>query len=356
MTMLSGLKVFDFTQYLPGPYATLRLADLGADVIKIERPGGDPARSLSGGKVFEANNRGKKSIVVDLKDREEQRNLVQLLQEADVIIESFRPGVMASLGLGYEQLANQNPGLIYCSLSGYGQAGTLSKLGSHDINYMALSGVLSQLKDQNGRPVHPSITFADLIGGMAASEAILAAAFKRERSGEGSYIDLAMTDVVMSLLTNHVLYEGGRGVPSLTGDIVSYHLYETKDGRFMSMGALELKFWQNFCFALERPDWVEHHFSPVREDNPVYKEVCAKFRSKTFAEWIEFSEKIDCCMAPVLEIEESIHSTYNKERQRIFSAPWKTLQVKTAPQSVALTEPPELNEHHEKTYLSTNKK
>ncbi|MDQ0215480.1 crotonobetainyl-CoA:carnitine CoA-transferase CaiB-like acyl-CoA transferase [Oikeobacillus pervagus] len=351
--MLANIVILDFTQYLPGPYASLRLADLGADVIKIEGPNGDPARYLSGGKVYEANNRNKKSLSFNLKDKQQVEQVCELIKKADVIMESFRPGVMAKLGLGYDQVRTLKEDIIYCSLTGFGQQGPLSTLGSHDLNYMALGGALSQLKDENGKPVHPSITFADLIGGMMASEAILSALVQRERTGEGKYIDLALADSIVSLMTTHVLYKEGRGIPSLDGSLICYHLYETKDGRFISLAALELKFWQQFCQAVGHEEWIPHHVSKADPLNPIYKNVKELFLSKRLTEWSEFSKKVDCCMAPVLEMNEVIDHPYIKERNLIRSSPWDELQVMTTNRSAELRKPPALNEHSVQN-LSTN--
>jgi len=177
--MLEGIKIIDFTNYLPGPYATLRLADLGAEIIKVEPPEGDPARNTGiskqgSGLVFLANNRQKKSITLNLKEKDGVETALKLIAHADVLIESFRPGVMEKLGLGFKAVQKVKPDIVYCSISGYGQKGLLSKLGNHDLNYMAVSGVLAQLKDKQGKPVHPSITIADYLGGFAANERILA--------------------------------------------------------------------------------------------------------------------------------------------------------------------------------------
>ena len=192
--MLKGIKIADFTQNLPGPYATLRLADLGAEVIKIEPPTGDHARyplekDQKENYLFRSMNRNKKSLALNLKNEEDKEVALEIIRKSDVLIESYRPGVMERLGLGYEDIRAIHPTIIYCSLSGYGQEGSMHQLGSHDLNYMALSGVLAQLKDNTGKPIQPTITFADLIGGTSATEAILAALFNRERSGNGSYLD-----------------------------------------------------------------------------------------------------------------------------------------------------------------------
>ncbi|WP_209124864.1 CaiB/BaiF CoA-transferase family protein [Alkalihalobacillus sp. BA299] len=326
--MLEGIRILDFSQYLPGPYASLRLGDMGAEVIKVEPLTGDPARTLGDkrdgtGLIFLANNRNKKSIALNLKEKEGKQVALDLMKKSDVVIESFRPGVMERLGLGYEDVKCENKNIIYLSMTGYGQDTALSHFGSHDINYIALSGLLSQLKDKNDEPVHPTITLADLAGGMATSEAILAALVQRSIKKEGSYIDLSLTDVMVSLMNNHVLIasEKGsqRGVAELTGSIVSYHVYKTKDNRYMSLGALEPKFWINFCNAIGKDEWVPAHMSETTEDNPVYCDIKELFLSYSMHEWMSFSQKVDCCMAPVLEPGELTSSKYVEERHLIFT-------------------------------------
>ncbi|MGX9135124.1 CaiB/BaiF CoA transferase family protein [Rummeliibacillus sp. JY-2-4R] len=313
--MLEGIRIIDFSQYLPGPHASLRLVDMGAEVIKVESPQGDPSRPATDekgeGLVFLTQNRNKKSIVLNLKDPNDQQTALNLIYNADVVLEGFRPGVMNRLGIGYEEIIKVKKDIIYCSLTGYGQTGKMSSMGGHDINYLSLSGVLSQLKDSNGRPVQPSTTLADFVGGIAASEAILGALVKKLRTGVGSYIDLSITDALLSLMSNHSVIESvtgeENGVSKLHNKHVCYFLYETKDGRYVSLGALEFKFWQNFCTALNKENWLNEQFSLVALENPIFEEMKQMFASKTLAEWTKFSEEVDCCIAPVLETSE-LHS------------------------------------------------
>ncbi|MGJ7911817.1 CaiB/BaiF CoA transferase family protein [Neobacillus sp. LXY-1] len=356
--MLHGIKVIDFTNYLPGPFATLRLAELGVEIIKVESPEGDPARNTGffkqkEGLVFHANNRQKKSITLNLKEEEERQVALKIISNADVLIESFRPGVMEKLGLGYETVQQIKPDIVYCSISGFGQNSSLSKLGNHDINYMALSGVLAQLKDQQGRPVHPSITLADYVGGFAANERILAGLVSKSLTGKGSYHSISITDQMVSMLGNHVLVQQetgqGTGVPVLNGSVISYAIYETMDGRYMSLGALEPKFWHNFCLAHGREDWINSHFSKNNQENPVFHEITALFMSKSFYEWIEFSQKVDCCMAPVLEVGELTENPYFIEKELVFKSSWGDYQVKMHSdlKLESLTPPPKKGEHRE---------
>ncbi|WP_144552705.1 CaiB/BaiF CoA-transferase family protein [Bacillus sp. X1(2014)] len=355
--MLKGIKVIDFTNYLPGPFATLRLAELGAEIIKVEPPEGDPARHMGlskqgNGLVFLANNRQKKSITLNLKEKDGYDTALKLIAHADVVLESFRPGVMEKLGLGYEAVQKVNQEIVYCSISGYGQKGLLSKLGNHDLNYMALSGVLAQFKDNAGKPVHPSITLGDYIGGFAANERILAGLVSRTLTGNGSYHSVSITDQLVSILGNHVLVEqetgAGNGIDVLSGSIVSYALYETSDGRFMSFGALEPKFWANFCQAHGREEWIQAHYSTTTDANPVYLELMALFKCKTFYEWIEFAHKVDCCMAPVLEIGELVTNPYFRDKELVFASTWGDYQVKMHSdlEQESIAPPPQKNEHN----------
>jgi len=361
--MLKGLRVVDFSRYLPGPFASLRLADLGAEVIKVEPPiSGDPARQMGGelggtGLLYLANNRNKKSVTINLKEKAGQELAFKLASKADVVIESFRPGVADALGIGYQALKEVRPDLIYCSLTGFGQTGPISDLGSHDINYMALSGLLSQIKDKQGRPVQPSFQFADMIGGLAASEAILAALVKRALSHEGTYLDYAITDTLVGMMTLHSIIQKvsgtGYGISDITGGIIAYNLYETGDGRYISLGALEKKFWVNFCRAVNREEWIKDHFSPAKTGNPTYAEVVDLFKSRTFVEWTKFGLDVDCCMTPILDTEEMMGSGYVASKGLVWEKSTETwgnlLQVDTsvgdAGSGETATEPPMLGQH-----------
>lgn len=303
---LNGIRVLDVTYYLPGPYAGMRLADMGAEVIKIEPPGGDPARYMSGGLVHRANNVGKTIVTIDLKSPEGHEKMLELVKTADALIETFRPGVMKKLGLDYESIKKVKPDLVYCSLSGYGQSGPLATLGSHDLNYMALSGGLDQLTGDAGQPVHPKNTFADFIGGLVAAENITAALLRKFRTGEGGYLDLPLAGVMAQFLTNHdAYYEAGiseNGIPETAGNRISYAIYETKDSRYVALGALEDKFWKNFCVYAEKPHWQSWGAEPL--GSPEHAEVEGFFKTKTWSEWYELSMQLDCCLAPVLKAHE----------------------------------------------------
>ncbi|ANB59773.1 CaiB/BaiF CoA transferase family protein [Anoxybacteroides amylolyticum] len=350
--MLEGVKIIDFSHYLPGPFASLRLADLGAEVVKIEPKTGDMMRKLADDCIFEANNKNKRSITVDLKNAQDADAVRQLISEADVIIESFRPGVMKRLGLGYEDVYALNPAVVYCSISGYGQHSRYASFGSHDLNYMALTGMLAQFKDESGRPVHPTITLADLIGSMHAVEQIIAALYARERTGKGRYIDIALVDGLLSMMTNHFVvehYTGQKnGIPVLAGTILSYHLYETKDGRYMALAALEPHFWRNFCHAVEKPAWFEGHLSVACDDNPLFLEIKQLFRTKTLQQWIAFAEQVDCCLAPVLETDEAKTWFANNPHRKMIHIENDRIEVATRYDEhffTKRTRAPKLNEH-----------
>ncbi|ANU21254.1 CoA transferase [Planococcus plakortidis] len=303
---LSGVRVLDVTYYVPGPFAGMRLAEIGAEVIKIEPPAGDPSRRMGGGLVHRAHNAGKQIVHLDLKSESGKREMLELVRSADALIETFRPGVMKKLGLDYESVKEHKGDIVYCSLSGYGQTGELAHLGSHDLNYLALSGALEQLRDNVGRPVHPTNTLADYTGGLLASEQILAALIRKFRTGAGTYLDIALAEVMAEFLPNHDAYaESGlsdHGVPEIGGSRISYAIYETKDGRFVTLGALEEKFWHNFCELAKRPDWLS--WAECAPDTPEHGQVEAFFKSKSWQEWYGLSLVHDCCLAPVLTADE----------------------------------------------------
>jgi crotonobetainyl-CoA:carnitine CoA-transferase CaiB-like acyl-CoA transferase len=256
---LEGIRVLDLTTLLPGPYCTQLLADLGAEVIKIERPvGGDPARALAPA-TFAAVNRGKLSVMLDLHRTEDRAHLDALIPTADIFVEGFRPGVVVRLGFGYERLATLNPRLIYCSLSGYGQSGPARDLPGHDLNYLGVVGALDPADEPDAPPRHlAAIPVADLAGGLFAANAVLAALLRRERgeSEAGAYLDASLAGAALALM-------GGRlGEAHRVGDVAAsqtlrgggYRAFVAADGRAFTVGCIEDAFWQRLCAALERPD------------------------------------------------------------------------------------------------------
>ncbi len=352
--MLTGVRIIDFTNYLPGPFASLRLAELGAEVIKIESLAGDPARTTgrekdSDGPVFRANNRNKQSITLNLKNDQGRNIALKLIEKADVVIESFRPKVMEKLGLDYESVKKIKPDIVYCSITGFGNDGEISSQGSHDLNYLAISGVLAQLKDERGKPIHPKTTLADYFGGIATSEKVLAGLVFKYRTGKGSYHCISIAEVMMSMMGNHVLIEQEIGYPYgasiLNGNIVSYAIYETIDGRYITLCALEKKFWREFCLAVGKEGWVEEHFTPT-SNKKLFSEIQALFKSRTFNEWIQFGQKVDCCLAPVLETSELREFPFLKEKEALFYSAWGDIQVKMhSDQSTISSAPPKKGEH-----------
>ncbi|GLB59515.1 CaiB/BaiF CoA transferase family protein [Cytobacillus sp. NCCP-133] len=352
--MLKGIRVIDFSNYLPGPYASQRLAELGAEVIKVEPVNGDPSRHLDikiegTGAVFSANNRGKKSIAIDLKSIEGKNAALKLISMSDAVLESFRPGIMKKLGLDYDSVKSHNPNIVYCSLTGYGEKEGYQYLGSHDLNYMAVSGALAQLKDRSGTPIHPSNTMADYMGGMAASERILAALLSCKLTGQGGYHCISIAEVMVGIMGNHLLIENETGYPNgvsvLNGEIIAYSIYETRDGRFAALAALEPKFWINFCQAAGREDWINSQFTNASGSNPAYIEVTELFKSKTLKEWTEFGQKVDCCLSPILETGELMDfPLFRGIIENRLNDPYIKMQGES---NTALARPPALGEHTE---------
>jgi alpha-methylacyl-CoA racemase len=285
---LEGIRILDLTRLLPGAVATQWLAEFGAEVIKVEQPAiGDYARE-SYLALFEQTNRGKKSVEIDLKKNRE--SFLKLAATADVVMEGFRPGVMDRLGFGYEVLRDVNPRLIYVALTGYGSDGPHAMLAGHDVNYLAMSGVL----DAIGPAVVPNVTIADIAGGsMQAMIGILLAIEARHRSGRGQRVDVSMTDGSTALLP--IARAGGSDL--LSGKYACYHVYAAADASFVAVGALEAKFWANLCRELGCPDLIEVQFAP--DQLPVIFTVAEIFFTATAEEWFERIGDKDCCVTPV---------------------------------------------------------
>jgi crotonobetainyl-CoA:carnitine CoA-transferase CaiB-like acyl-CoA transferase len=315
------MRVLDLSKLLPGPYCSRILADLGFEVIKIERPGGGdwsryvpPLDPESGhGLLFGALNRGKKSLTLNLKSDEGRAILLRLIEAADVLLESFRPGVMERLGLGYETLARVNPRLVYCALSGYGADGPYRERAGHDLNYAGLAGLLDLTGSRGGPPSIPGAPVADLSGALWAAVGILFALLEREGSGQGQRVEGSLLGGALSYLTLAVVrHQGGqpmaRGSSDLNGGIVCYNIYETQDGHHMTLSALEPEFWSNFCQATGREDLVDQQFSPALPGEPVYEDLCALFRSRTRQDWVEALMGVDACCEPVYTVAEALGS------------------------------------------------
>jgi crotonobetainyl-CoA:carnitine CoA-transferase CaiB-like acyl-CoA transferase len=333
---LDGVVVLDFSRLLPGPYATLLLADLGARVIQVEAPdSGDLLRfmppidpELGVSVKYRLLGRGKQRIAINLKTEDGRAVARRLAQRADVLVEGFRPGVMARLGLAYEDLVRDNPRLIYCSISGYGQTGPYRDKAGHDLNYIALAGVLSLSGGTDHPPDPPGVQIADLGGGaLMAVTAILAALLQRQGTGRGQYLDVAMVDGVLSWLSIHAadaLALGRAPVPgerTLGGDFACYRVYETADGRYLSVGAVEPHFWRNLCEAVGLPQWKDAQYAPDPVRTQVIGEFEAVFRSRPLAWWCEALAEVDTCVAPVLDVHEALNSPHARARGMIREGP-----------------------------------
>jgi crotonobetainyl-CoA:carnitine CoA-transferase CaiB-like acyl-CoA transferase len=328
---LEGIRVLDLTRLLPGPYCSLLLADYGADVIKVEDPkSGDYARwyepkvTDDQSAMFISLNRNKRSITLDLKDEKDKEAFVSLIKTADVLIESFRPGVMDRLGLGFEELKVHNPKLIFCAITGYGQSGPYAKEAGHDLNFLSYSGLLHLQGAPNEKPLIPSVQIGDIGGGaLMAAVGILLAIIDAKKSNRGQFVDISMLDGALSwmhtILPNY--WTSGempnRGELTLNGGKACYEIYRTKDNRYISVGALEYKFWKNFCKVIGKEELIEQLDEPLEQQRLMKQEVQAAIHQKTLAEWLELFEGIDACVSPVLTPEELADHPQIKHRQMV---------------------------------------
>jgi alpha-methylacyl-CoA racemase len=315
------MRVLDLSRLLPGPYCSCILADLGMEVIKVERPGGGdwtrhapPLDPASGeGLLFGALNRGKKSMTLNLKSEQGRHILLRLCSAADVLLESFRPGVMDRLGLSYEAVARINPRLVYCSLSGFGSQGVYRERAGHDLNYQGLAGLVDLTGSRQGSPSVPGVPVADVAGALWATIGILHALFEREHSGQGQRVEASLLGGALSLLPLAVAGEMGgqplqRGNSPLTGGIVCYNVYETQDGHFMTLSALEPEFWIAFCRAVDRQDLMEGQYAPAVTGDRTYEEICRLFRQRSRQEWVRLLDTADACCEPVHSVAEALVS------------------------------------------------
>lgn len=366
MKPLDNITVLDLTRLLPGAVATMMLGDFGADIIKIEEPGiGDPARqSRAGikqpGAYFLATNRNKRSVTINLKHERGREIFLRLVEKADVVVEGFRPGVMDRLGVGYEALKQINPRLIYCAITGYGQDGPYRLKAGHDANYLSVAGLLGVNGPKDGAPVLSGVQLADLAGGSLHSViGVLLALQARAHTGEGQFVDISMTDCSLSMmyvpfasfLANAAQPE--RGNEGLSGRYACYQLYETKDGRYLSLGALEHKFWENACRVLGREDFIGECFN-----NGAQMEIIAAFheifKTRTADEWLVAFENVDTCVALVNDIAEMIEDPQIKHRGMIAEIEHPTegrlkqiapaVKLSASPGAMRLP-PPRLGEH-----------
>ncbi|TAJ28984.1 MAG: CoA transferase, partial [Reyranella sp.] len=315
---LEGIKVVDLSWFLPGPYLTTALADHGAEVIKVEPPGeGDPGRHIlppdARTSVFFRNmGRGKKSVVLDLKSEQGRADLFRLACEADVLVESFRPGVAARFGIGYDAVAARNPGIVYCSISAFGQDGAYPGRAAHDLALEAMTGVLSLTLGDDGRPAIPGIPVADLVSGLHGLSGVLMALLRRKDTGRGDYIDVSMHETLMASCANVVgsTFMENRQ-PDVknqrtTGGSAFYRVYDTSDGRQLVIAGQEMKFIKNLLGALGRPEMASLCEWPGAHQKPVMEFLEATFRSKPLAHWMTWLDTLDICWGPVNTLPEAI--------------------------------------------------
>ena len=330
---LEGLRVLDLSRLLPGGFCSLLLSDFGADVIKVEDTGmGDSVRwsppyyegaePTAKSALFLSLNRGKRSIRVNLKSEPGRGVLLRLVRDADVLLESFRPGVLDRLGVGYERLRAENPGLVYCAITGYGQDGPNRGRSGHDMNYLGLNGLLGLTGEAGGPPVQAAGQIADLGGGaLMAAVGILLALRERERSGLGQLVDCSMFDGALSwlgMLAAQAFATGQaprRGELGLAGRYNCYRPYECADG-YVTLGALEPKFWQAWCEGVGRPDLLAHAYDPPGSES--HAAVAEVFRQRTRDQWRAFASEHDCCLEPVLGLDEALESELVATRQMVI--------------------------------------
>ena len=339
MTALEGIRVIDLSRLAPGPYCSMLLGDMGADVLLVEAPpqlvarmpGAAPARAEGDEarrrRAHNALGRNKRSIVINLREQAGREIFFALCDDADVVLEGFRPGVVDRLGVDYETGSGINPRIVYCSLSGYGQTGPYREIVGHDINYISIGGALGFIGRPGQKPAIPQNVLADFAGGgLMAAFAITTALLARARTGRGQYVDVAMSDGVLYLLASAVSgVLGGAPAPRpgesmLSGSSPHYDVYETADGKWLSIGALEPHFWAALCDVVGRED-----FKPLEYDPSRYPEMGAHFaevfKQKTRDEWFEQLKSIDICVAPVLALDEALADPHNVQRGMVVEVP-----------------------------------
>lgn len=340
MLPLEGLKILDLSRLAPGPFCSMMLGDLGADVLLIEAPPEGKmgamavlGRGADAEKVAAYNvlARNKRSLVLNLREQEAREIFYKLADDADVVLEGFRPGVVKRLGVDYETLIKRNPRLVYCSLSGFGQTGPYSNLVGHDINYISVGGALGMIGWPGQPPTIPANVIADFAGGgLHAAFGILAALMGREKTGKGQYVDIAMSDGVLALLASFVgpvLMGGespGRGTNLLNGSVPHYNVYECADGGWISIGSLEPHFFVNLCKALGCEQFIPRQYDPsAREEIRAYFET--KFREKPRDEWFRILSETDICAGPIYSLREALDDPHNRARGMVVEVDHPTL-------------------------------
>ncbi len=328
MLPLDGIKILDLSRLAPGPFASMLLGDMGADVLLVEAPADGKMAAMIGGRGADAEKaraynslaRNKRSIVLNLRDQEAREIFYKLADAADVVLEGFRPGVVKRLGVDYDTLAERNPRIVYCSLSGFGQTGPYSQFVGHDINYISVGGALGMIGWPDEPPAIPANIIADFAGGgLHAAYGIMLALFARERSGKGQYVDIAMSDGVLMLLaslTGSVLAGGAspsRGGTMLNGSVPFYSVYQCSDGGWISIGSLEPHFFANLCKAMGREDFIPHQWDGAKRGE-MAEHFKKQFASKTRDEWYAILTQSDICAGPVYSLEEALNDPHNRAR------------------------------------------
>lgn len=342
---LAGIRVLDLTRLLPGGVASMMLGDLGADIIKIESPdGGDYARwmgpEIDGqGVFFRMNNRDKRSIVVNLKVEAGRAILKKLAESADVLIEGNRPDVMTRLGCDYDTLRVINPRLVYCSLSGWGADGPYAQMGNHDLNYVSVAGMTNAMET----PQIMGGQVADIGGAYIAVAGILAALLRRATTGEGGYVDTSLSEATLPFMLMNwaeaITTKDKNRLGSLSGRQACYHVYTSQDGRALALGALEPKFWANFCNAIERPDLIDGYLAPDRQDYLI-NEVKGIFSIRTADEWQRLLGEADCCFTVANQPHEIADDPHYKARGMLGvfddGTPWMRSPIRVSESEPAI--------------------
>jgi crotonobetainyl-CoA:carnitine CoA-transferase CaiB-like acyl-CoA transferase len=316
---LEELRILDLSRLLPGPYCTMIFSNFGAEVIRIEPPdGGDWLREAgtidaSMQCLFQILNLGKKSLSLNLKSQEGRQIFLKLVKTTDVLFETFRPGVMERMGVGYEELCRVNQGLIYCSLTGYGKEGAYRERVGHDLNYIGLTGLLDLTGHKDGPPIIPATQVADIMGGLWAAIGILIALKSRQHTGRGMRVDgsllgAALASLPVEISRNMGGKPTGRGLGELSGGVVCYNVYETKDGEYMTLAALEPRFWLNFCRTVEKEHLVGRQYAKAAPGEEVYEEIVDLFLSLTKQEWVSLLSGVEACCDPIEPLEHALVS------------------------------------------------
>ena len=367
--LLNGVKVLDISRFLPGPYASMIMADMGAEVIKVEQPGnGDPGRTLMPD-MFATTNRNKKSMIINLKTTEGQEIIYRLISSCDVFIESFRPGIVAKLKIDYEHLSKINPGIIYCSISGFGQDGPYRDRPGHDINYMGFGGALSIPGDLEFPAIRSGLPVSDISSAMYALIGILTALVGKKKDGRGQYLDISMADTVVAWTSTRMgayLLNGEEMIPEKMVHLSPYNrIFETKNGK-ITMGIVEDAFWQNFCRAIGRTDWLadprlDTHQKRLQNWRLILPDLKEEFAKRTREEWMNILIKADVPCGPVYLPHEVFEDPQFKIRQMLAEVDdgrgntikQVTLPIKFSGMTMPVrTPPPELGAHTEEILLT----